>query len=824
MNANSFIKNATPHLVAIAVFLVLTIAFFAPEFGGKVLVQGDTNQWKGMAQEVLTYRDKTGHNPVWTNSMFGGMPTYQIAMDTKKSNFINTLRAKTMDLLPSSASSIFFALVMFYILLVAFGVSPWLAALGAIVYAFSTYYFLIIEAGHQTKAHTMAFAPLVLGGVLLAYRGKLWLGLGITALATCLNIGANHPQITYYLFLLLGLLFISELVFAIRNKTVPNFIKTSLLLGVAFVIGMGTSATRLLTTLEYSKQTIRGGSDLTGEHRTATGLDRDYALEWSYGIAETMTLAVPGFMGGGSSEPHHNSELKKLLKANKSPTPDRAPLYWGDLRFTGGPIYQGAIICFLFLLGCFLVDKRYRWWLLSGTILSIVLAWGKNFPAFNNFMFDFFPMYDKFRVPMMTLVIAQLTMPLMGVLALDAIISGKVTTQKALNALKISAGVFGGLLLLFALFGGGLFSFANNQEMPDIIIEARQSLFRFDALRSLLLVGIAAALVWALITNKFKVKPIYLIAALAVFTLGDLWTVGRRYLDSDNFVSKSKSEEQFKESPADKSILADKDPNYRVLKLGNPFNDAYTSYFHKSIGGYHGAKLRRYQDLIEGDLSPEITKLTDAFQNNPTPDAIDQTLSKLSGINMLNTKYIIYNPGAAPITNPHALGNAWWVSQIKTVATANDEMAAITAPDFDPRTTAVVSNDFANKLGGLTPAADSTASIKLTSYDPEKLTYEAQNNSPGLAVFSEVYYNSGLGWNAYIDGQKTEHIRANYTLRALNVPAGKHTIEFKFEPQTYYSGQTMGFVFSILLCLLVAASFYLHYRQQNITPTANAEG
>ncbi len=791
---NELFKKFIPHLVAFVVLLVVTLAYFYPTLEGKVVQQSDIINYQGMSQEIKSYREKTGESTLWTNSMFGGMPAYQIEMPPNN-NPLNMVRTGMLNFIPRTAAMILWAMVGFYVLMLVLGASPWVAMVGALGFGFSTYNVLIIDAGHVTKMLAMSTMPAVLAGVVLTYRRNLLAGAALTGFAFASNILSNHYQITYYLLMMLGIYVLAELVDAVRNKRLAHFAKASVILALVFALGIGTDLSRILTTAEYSKETTRGGSALGNDSQSGEkGLGRDYAFAWSSGVLETMTLIVPRFMGGSSNELlSENSEAKQLIRQ------DRGPTYWGAMPFTGGPVYFGAIICFLFILGCFVVKGPTKWWIIAATLVSIMLSWGKNFPMLNNLLFDYLPGYNKFRTVSMILVIAQLTMPLMGCLALHQIVSKKINKDEALKALKLSTGIVGGLLLILGIVGGGLFEFSGaadenyREKYPQLItalFSDRQSMLQSDSFRSLFLVLAAAALIWALVQNKLKES--LALGIMAVLVLGDLWTVDKKYLNEENFVTKSNSTAAFELTAADQQILQDKDPNYRVFNTTrNPFNDAITSYHHKSIGGYHGAKLSRYQDLIENHLSKQ----------------------NMAAINMLNTKYVIMGQeGGEPRAqlNPGALGNAWFVDSIKWVASAKEENDALN--QFNPRKTAIVDKQFEAKLGGLqTQANDSVATIRLTDYKPNHLTYEANNTKDGLAVFSEIYYNDHKGWEALIDGKPADHIRANYVLRAMKVPAGKHKIEFVFDSKSFAMGQKVSLGSSVALLLLIIGALAMPF-------------
>jgi hypothetical protein len=784
-------------VVPIIIFLILSLGYLSPLLEGKKLRQDDIIRHKGMSKEVADFREKTGEEALWTNSMFGGMPAYQISVKYK-GNLVQYVD-KIMRLgLPRPADWVFLYMLGFFILLVALKVNPWISMAGAIAYGFSSYFFIILEAGHNSKAHAIAYMAPFLAGVILSYRGKYWLGGILTLLFMALEIQAGHPQITYYLGILVLVLGITELVSAIRKREYVPFLKATTIIALASLFGVMTNITSLWATYEYGKETIRGKSELTTEEGNRTsGLDKDYATQWSYGISETGTLLIPNFHGGSSSgKLGENSEVGRVLSQNQVPQNQikellkGMPTYWGTQPFTSGPVYVGAIVFFLFVFGLILMKGNLKWWLLAGTILSILLAWGKNFQPFTDFFLHYFPGYNKFRAVSMTLVIAEITIPLMAFVALNEVFRQNFKKADILKALKLSVYIVGGFALLFVILPGLFFNFSGPNDVSysrsfpqwlmDALILDRKSMLRIDALRSLIFILLSAGVIWAFI--KGKLKKTYVFVLITLFIVVDMWPVNKRYLDNDDFVNKSRMEKPYQPTKADQLILKDKDPNYRVLNLTvDPFADASTSYFHKSIGGYHGAKLRRYQELYEHQIQQDFN---------------------IQVLNMLNTRYIIQpdqdnRPSVTP--NMGALGNAWFVPEIKTVDNADEELAALT--DFDPAETAVVDRRFEKYLEGFTPQVDSVAAIRLIEYQPNDLKYQSNTKKDQLAVFSEIYYDKG--WNAYVDGEKVPHFRVNYVLRAMIVPAGKHLIEFKFEPRVYEVGEKISFASSLLLILIV---------------------
>jgi hypothetical protein len=794
---NKVIKKIFPYFIAVFAFVIISLAYMNPVLEGKRLQQTDIIKHKGMSKEIFDFREKTGDEPLWTNSMFSGMPAYQISV-LYNANLIRHIDTVFRMGLPFPAAMVFLYMLGFFILLMVLRVNPWLGLAGALAFGFSSYFFIIIEAGHNSKAHAIGYMAPVVAGVILAFRGKYILGGIITMLFMALEIRAGHPQITYYLMLLLLLFGIAEFVSSIRKKQLLHFFKAGSVVVVAVLIGVLTNITSLWATYEYGKETIRGATELTAnqENRTS-GLDIDYATQWSYGIAETGTLLIPNFHGGASGgKLTENSSVFKALVANQVPRNQarefikNMPTYWGSQPFTSGPVYAGAIVVFLFVFGLFLVKGPFKWWLLAATVLSILLAWGKNFQPLTDFFLHYFPGYNKFRAVSMTLVIAQFAMPLLAFTAINEIFKGERTKKELLHALKLSLYITGGFSLIFAIMPGAFFSFSSpsdaqyKQSFPDwlmlAIIEDRQSMLRMDALRSLAFILLTAGLMWTLIMGKLKTS--YALVGIAALVIFDMWPVNKRYLDNDDFVNKTRMERPYTKTPADELILKDNDPNFRVLNLTvDPFADASTSYFHKSIGGYHGAKLRRYQELYDHHIKRDFN---------------------MDVLNMLNTRYVIQpdeNRKPTVIPNTRALGNVWFVSEVKMVNNADEEIEAL--GDFDPEVTAIVDSRFSDALEGFIAEHDPASLITLIEYNPNLLKYQSNTTKDQLAVFSEIYYPHG--WNAYINGEPSPHFRANYVLRAMIVPAGKNLIEFRFEPKVYYTGEKISFASSLLLLLMV---------------------
>jgi len=813
---NISFKQLLPYLAAIAIFVVITLAYFSPLLEGKKLKQSDITQWKGMSKEISDFRDKTGEEALWTNSMFGGMPAYQISVEYK-GNILRYLDQLMQLYLPQPAGMVFLYMIGFFILLLVLKVDKWLAIAGAIAFAFSSYLFIIFEAGHNSKAHAIGYMAPVLAGIILTYRGRYLAGGIMAAIFLSLELLTNHLQITYYLMMVTGVYVITELISSIRTKQLATFAKASGVLLIAAGLAVATNITSIWATYEYGKETIRGKTELTTEQSNRTsGLDKDYATGWSYGKMETFTLLIPNFNGGSSSGSlKESSNVYKSLQQNNvdenqaKSVIKALPLYWGTQPGVAGPVYVGAIMIFLFIFALFVVDNKFKWWLLAATVLSILLSWGKNFMPFTDFFLNYVPGYNKFRAVSMTLVMAELCIPILALLGLQRVFSGEVDKKKALNALYYALGIAGGISLFFAVAGSSLFDFVSPADeqyksyFPDWLISAihqdRASLLSSDSFRSLAFILLAGAVIWAMINGKIR-KPVFY-SSLILLILIDMWAVNRRYLNSDSFVRKSIDAVPFQPSVADELILKDVDPNFRVFNqtVGNPFADASTSYFHKSLGGYHGAKLRRYQELIDHHLSK----------------------GNMNVYNMLNTKYFIVpdQKGGQPQMqiNMQALGNAWFVNNAHKVNNADEEINALN--NFVPSETAIYDKRFESQLKGHIINKDSTATISLTEYKPNHLTYKSETSREQLAVFSEIYYDKG--WNAYIDGKQTPYFRANYILRAMIVPAGKHTIEFKFEPKVYITGEKIAYASSILLVLLAAGTIgFMVSRKSKTSPGA----
>jgi len=845
-------KKYIPHAAALIIFAIVTLIYFKPLLSGKELRQDDIARHKGMSKEIADYRKENKSEPLWTNSMFGGMPAYQIST-LYPNNWIAKLDNVFKLFIPLPAGYVFLYFLGFFILLLCLEVNPWLALIGGLAYGLSSYFFIILEAGHNSKANALGYLPALLGGVILLYRGKLGLGLALTTLFTAMELNANHVQISYYGYILIGFVVLGYAITAFKKKQLPAFFKASALLVVASIIGVLPNAGNLMTTNEYGKYSTRGKSELTinanlkpNENNKTSGLDKDYATQWSYGIGETFTFLIPDFKGGASSAIGnvYPDALKKVNPDYRQQVAGSSA-YFGDQPFTSGPVYIGAIIILLSVLGMFVIKNPIKWPIFFATLLTVALGWGSNFMGLTNFFMNYVPGYNKFRAVAMIMVVAELTLPLLAILAINELLKTKNWNEKIkLSLLKrevalkriliITVSIVGGFCLLSYLMPDIFNSFtakgeeeqmvqqavrAGNPEaqvrpviaeiMPQIEM-ARKAIFKADALRSLIFIVLGFGALFLYFTNKLKKELFF--AAIGLFIVIDLWTVAARYLNDKSFVTKEQNLQSIvAKTPADDEILKDPALDYRVLNLTvNTFNDAQTSYYHKSIGGYHGAKLKRYAELIDFHIDRELdlfkNKAGKAFAND---SLLNDLMGSLQVINMLNTKYFLIpggdEQGNIPLANKQANGNAWFVSSLKTVASADSEIVGLF--NVNTKTQAIVNQKYQSELG-LKSTYNSGGTIKLLSYKPNNLQYESYNSQEGFAVFSEIYYPKG--WNAYIDGQLKPHANVDYVLRGLNIPAGKHKIEFKFEPQSYKTGGTIALIGSILVLLTVAFGIYLN--------------
>jgi hypothetical protein len=820
------IRRTLPHIIAIAIFAILSMLYFKPAYEGKTLQQSDMTQWNAMSQELREYsKNNPGARSAWSGTMFSGMPSYNFGTIGDPPNY--TAYIQQLFYLGDSggAGPVFASLVSAYILFFLLTGNFIISLIGAIACSFTSYNIVILQAGHVTKAWAIAFMPAVLAGMLLVFRKKFIPGSALLTLALTLELGANHIQITYYLAITCIIIFLAWLAKSIRKKEYKTIAKSAAIMIVALILAVSPRLAEMYSNLEMSRTSLRGPSELTApagndsksNAKTSTGLDRDYAFTWSYGRGETLSLLIPNIHGGESGGTlGKNSNLAQALKNNGQRTSSeiRTYTYWGDKPFTSGPVYAGAVVCFLFVLGMFIIPGRFKWWLFGAAALFVMLSWGKNLAPFNDFLFYNLPMYNKFRTPEMSLVITTLILPIIAVWGLKTLLTGNIPADKLKKQYLLSIAITGGLCLLLRLMPGLFFNFQSeydhqfSTQVPDwyytALIADRCAILQSDAMRSLIFTILAAATVYILITKKQKYTT-HALTLLAILTFADLWTIDKRYLNHANF-EKTKTEQTFQPTPADKIILEDKTPSYRVLNLTvNTFNDATTSYYHKSVGGYSPAKLRRYQELIDARLTPEIQQINQSLQPAETIEQLHTLAVRLftqtPTLNMLNTKYIIYK--GVPIQNPHALGNAWFVQEIRTVDTPDLELQALN--HIDPRATAVVDRRFAGNLPPDTIIPpDPAAPLTLTQYRPEHLTYHTTATTPQTAVFSEIYYTPG--WKTYIDRQPAPHYRVNWTLRAMNIPAGEHTIEFHFQPDTYNTLASAGTLASIIILILLLAA------------------
>ena len=817
------LKRILPDVVAIVVFAVISFAYFCPAVTeGRILSQHDSVAGIGAGQEGKEYLERTGERTRWTNSIFGGMPTYQMSPSYDSTDLLKSVENLYHLYLPTYVWYVFVMLLGFYIMLRAFNFKVWLASLGAIIWAFSSYFFIIIAAGHIWKLITLAYIPPTIAGLVLCYRGKYWSGGLVTALFVALQIASNHVQMSYYFLFVMLFMVIAYGVMAYQQKTIPAFLKSTGVLVIAGLLGVCINLSNLYHTYEYSKESMRGKSELVKENaanQTASGLERDYITQWSYGIGETFSLLVPNVKGGASVPLAANE--KAMEKANPMYRNIYSQLgqYWGEQPGTSGPVYVGAFVMFLFVLGLFIVKGPMKWALLGATVLSILLSWGKNFMGFTDFFIDYVPMYNKFRAVSSILVIAEFTIPLLAMLALKEVVSSPNLLKDRRKDFLISFALTGGLAALFAVMPKVFFpsyvsmaemnalkSFPADQLVPLLtnLEEVRMSLFTADAWRSFFIVAVGVALLWMYTAGKLK--QTVLVGALALLCLVDMWPINKRYLYDDQFVEKQVQTQGFQPTETDKMILSDESLDYRVLNLAsNTFNENNTAYWHKSVGGYHAAKLRRYQEMIEEHISGEMSALFKAVaEAEGDMEQIDA--SQFPVLNMLNTKYFIFplqGGQTLPLPNPHALGNAWFVKDVQYADNANEEIEAIHG--LDPSETAVVDKRFESVVKPMT--CDSMATIRLVAYEPNRLKYEVNSNTGGTIVFSEIYYP---GWRSSIDGQEVPHGRANYILRAMNVPAGQHEVEFSFDP---VSLQVTENIANIALGLLALVALVMAFRK-----------
>ena len=826
----TLLKKWLPDMLAVLLFAVLAFAYFFPaDIEGRILYRHDASAGRGAGQEGIEYMQKTGERSRWTNALFGGMPTYQMAPSYHSTDKLSTLTKIYHLFLPENVWYVFAYLLGFYILLRAFDFRQHLAALGSIVWAFSTYFLIIIAAGHIWKVWALAYLPPLIAGIVLAYRGKYLWGFVLTAIFTAFEINANHVQMTYYYLFIILAMVIAWLVDAIRHKTYVQFAKATGVCIAGAAIGVCINLSNLYHTWQYGQESMRGKSELVKKNsanQTNSGLERDYITQWSYGIDETWTLLIPNTKGG-ASVPMSES---KIAMEKADPTYEsiyqQIGQYWGEQPGTSGPVYVGAFVMMLFVLGLLIVKGPMKWALLAVTILSILLSWGRNFMPFTDFFLDYVPMYAKFRTVASILVIAEFTIPLLAMMALKKLFDEPDSFTKYSKPLYISFGVTAGFCLLFALMPTTFFSgFISSSEMRALstlpqehiqplisnLVDMRTAVFTADCWRSFWIIVVGMVLLMAYKYRKLKAE--YTIAAILVLCLVDLWQVNKRYLNDEMFVPESEREAPQQMSQTDELILRDKTLDYRVLNLAsNTFNENETSYYHKSIGGYHAAKLRRYQEMIEQYISPEMQKLMNAVAEAGGDMTQVKGDSICPVINMLNTRYFIFplqDGQTVPIQNPYALGNAWFVDKITYAQNANDEIAKV--GQIDLRHEAVADAKFQAQLGDAV-AQDTTSTVEIKSYEPNQLTYQVNSGKGGVLVFSEVYYP---GWTATIDGEPAELGRVDYILRALSVKPGKHEVVLSFFPKSVDTTETIAYTaYAILLLVLAGAAFMAYRRKQ----------
>lgn len=800
-------RKFLPVLVAIVSFVIISLAYFSPVLEGKELFQSDIAQFRGMSKEVNEFRETYDQEPYWTNRAFGGMPTYQLST-YYPNDYIKKLDS-LLRFLPRPADYLFLYFLGFFLLLSVLKVDWKLAVVGALGFGFSTYLIIILGVGHNAKAHAIAYMPFVLAGLLLVFQKRWLLGFVLTALGMALEINASHPQMTYYLLfsvLIFGLIYLIQ---AVKEKELPDFGKKIGLLVVAVVLAIGVNATSLLATKEYASYSTRSQSELTinpdgSPRELSTGLSKGYITEYSFGLMETFDLFIPRFMGGSNNEKLDKDSFTYRYLKDKAGRKqalgfaENAPMYWGDQPIVAAPPYIGAVLIYLFVLAAFLIKGPLKKWLVAATIFSIVLSWGKNFDLVTNFFIDYVPLYNKFRAVSSIQVIAELSVPLLGILGVQHFLSDRYSREEKMKAFKYAGIGVAGIALFFTAFGANLFAFESYRDgnyeqmlagLADVLIEDRRTIFFQDSLRTLVIVVVSAGLLWLFMGNKIKKNVV--IAGLFVLVLLDLVNIDKRYVNNDDFISKSRLEKPFELSQMQAEIVKDKG-HYRVMNfMVNPMNDGSTSFYHNSIGGYHAAKPRRYQELFDFQIA----------KNN------------IEVLNMLNTKYFIF-PGENNIEtvqyNEDTNGNAWFVEKIKFVDTANEEIRALDS--LKTKSEAVVNREFESVLDDFSIEKDSLASIELTSYKANEISYSSKASSEQLAVFSEMYYKDG--WNAYIDGKIVPHIRVNYVLRALKIPAGTHDIVFKFEPEVIETGNMISLVSYGLLIIISVGWFFKERREE----------
>ena len=828
-NMQSSIKKCLPDVLAVLLFVVLAFAYFFPaDIEGRILYRHDASAGRGAGQEGIEYLEKTGERSRWTNALFGGMPTYQMAPSYGSTDLLTKAIYAYHLWLPENVWFVFAYLLGFYILLRAFDFRQHLAALGSIIWAFSTYFLIIIAAGHIWKVWALAYLPPMIAGIVLAYRGKYLWGLLLTAVFSAFEINANHVQMSYYYLFVILFMVIAWLVEAIRQQQMARFLKATAVCIAGAAIGVCVNLSNLYHTWQYSKESMRGKSELVkanNANQTSSGLERDYITQWSYGIGETWTLLIPNTKGGASMPLSQDETAMKHADENYVSIYQQIGQYWGEQPGTSGPVYVGAFVVMLFILGLFIVKGPMKWALLAATVLSILLSWGKNFMGFTDFFLDYVPMYDKFRTVASILVIAEFTIPLLAMLALKKIFDEPEVLKEKAKYLYASFALTAGIALLFALMPTAFFAgFISTSEMHALqslpaehiqplianLTEMRQAVFTADCWRTFWIIVIGTA--FLLLFRYGKLKAEYTVAGILLLCLIDLWQVNKRYLNDEMFVPKSEREAPQQKTQTDELILRDQTLDYRVLNLAsNTFNENETSYYHKSIGGYHAAKLRRYQEMIEQYINPEMQALFGAVSEAAGDMTQVNGDSICPVLNMLNTRYFIFpleGGQTVPIQNPYAYGNAWFVDKLDYVNNANEEMAAV--GKIDLRHQAVADVKFKAQLGEAVEQ-DTASVVTITSYEPNRLTYDVNSGKGGVLVFSEIYYPE---WTATVDGQPVELGRVDYLLRAIQIQPGKHQVELSFFPKSVSTTETIAYVAIVLLILTLLGTIFLEYKNR----------
>ncbi len=827
---NNILKRVWRDVAAVVLFAAISFAYFImPTIQGKILYRNDSSAGKGLAREYTEYNERTGNDTRWTNSVFGGMPTYQMAPSYDSTDTLSGVMSAYHLWLPENVWLLFVYLLGFYILLRAFDFRQHLAVLGSVIWAFSSYFLIIIAAGHIWKVYALAYLPPMIAGIVLAYRGKYLWGFILTALFTAFEIKANHVQMTYYYLFVVLFMVVAFLIDAIKSKVLARFLKATAVVAAAAMIGVAINASNLYHTWEYQKESMRGKSELVKKNtanQTNSGLERDYITQWSYGIGETWTLLIPNAKGGASVPMVYNDIVQKKGNPMYMDIYRQLGQYWGEQPGTSGPVYVGAFVLMLFILSLFIVKGPMKWALLAATVLSVLLSWGKNFMPMTDFFIDYVPMYAKFRTVASILVIAEFTIPLLAMLGLKRIVEEPQLLGRKIKYLYISVALTAGVAALFAVAPGMFFDFVSSaelnalsqlpaEEQQSILTEVtgvRQAIFSADCWRSVGIILVGTLLL--LLFKAGKLRARYMVGALAVLCLVDMWMVDKRYLNDSMFVPKSNREEPIAITSTDEAILQDKSLDYRVLNFAsNTFNENETSYYHKSIGGYHPAKLRRYQEMVERYISREMQQTMSAIAE------AGGDMSQVDGeklcpvLNMLNTRYFILplqGGQTIPLQNPYAFGNAWMVEKVSFADNANEEIDAV--GKIDLRHEAVADKKFKQQLT-LTPqqaTPDSTTVITLTKYEPNQLTYDVKSKAGGVVVFSEIYYP---GWTATVDDQPVELARVDYILRALTIKGGSHKVVLSFFPKSVDTTETIAYAASALLLLAIVAAAVAAWRR-----------